>query len=214
MAMKDYEKEYHSFFHKKLLGDKEYYFFRSKYADRIYWKFFRNRKHGKFLEFGCGLGQNIYLHRHNTEGVDISEFCIGKCKDKGIKVTKQIESLASESFDGILSCHVLEHVEEPTKILKHFLRLLKKGGRLVLVLPVSIQRNMKPLPEAGHIFAWTIPTMWALLERVGFRVRHAKYNCASGFSLFYKLPFKLALFNLKVLGYIRKQREMILVAEK
>ena len=84
--MPHYEDKYHGFVHKNLLENSQYYQFRAKYASKIYWKYLK----GKVLEFGAGLGQNIFLHKDTAEGVDVSDFSIDFCKKKGIKVTKNI----------------------------------------------------------------------------------------------------------------------------
>ena len=67
-----YEKKYHTIVHKNLLENERYYLFRAKCADRFYWKYLR----GKILDFGCGLGQNIFLHKENSIGIEISEFAV------------------------------------------------------------------------------------------------------------------------------------------
>lgn len=202
-------------FHKKLLSDIKYYLFRARYADKIYWKYFENSKNGKFIEFGCGMGQNIFMHKKNSTGIDISNFAIKQCKKKGINVIKDIKKIDSGSIEGIICCHVLEHLEEPAYYLREFLRVLKKGGKLVLVLPANKNEGIKaPDFKAWHLYAWTVSAIWALLHTVGFKVKIAKFNYAFGFSLFYKLPLPFAMAVLKSSGYLRNQKEMIIVAEK
>ena len=43
--------------------------------------------------------------------------------------------LADNSFDYVFSCHCLEHMPDTIGTLKEWLRVLKPGGRLVLMLP-------------------------------------------------------------------------------
>src|SRR3989344_8154277 len=146
-----YTKKYHTEFHKYLLENKKYYLLRAQYADKVYWKYFKNVKNGTFLEYGCGLGQNIFLHKSNTIGLDISNFCINECNKRGIKTTKIING----KFDGILCCHVLEHLENPHFVLKKIYNSLKPKGILVLVLPIEkneIIRQFKPT-KSQHLFA-------------------------------------------------------------
>src|SRR3989338_8230297 len=131
--MPHYEDKYHGFVHKNLLENSQYYQFKKKYASKIYLKYLK----GKVLEFGAGLGQNIFLHKDTAEGVDVSDFSIDFCKKKGIKVTKNIKKIKDNTFDSILSVHCLEHLENPSGTLKELYRILKPSGRLLLVLPVS-----------------------------------------------------------------------------
>jgi hypothetical protein len=39
------------------------------------------------------------------------------------------------SYDFVLSCHNLEHIANPVKALREWIRVLKPGGSLILVLP-------------------------------------------------------------------------------
>ena len=43
--------------------------------------------------------------------------------------------ISNASYDFILSCHSLEHVANPLKALEEWSRVLKPGGKLILVLP-------------------------------------------------------------------------------
>ena len=70
----DYEEKYHQEIHKYLLKDEEYYTLRAKLAKERYFKNISESK--KILEFGCGLGQNIF-NLNNAEGYDISKFSLG-----------------------------------------------------------------------------------------------------------------------------------------
>lgn len=215
MRKATYDEEYHSFFHKRLLSDKRYYIFRAQYSKQAYWSLFKNPSKGIFIEFGCGIGQNIFLQRENTIGIDISDFARKKCSEFGIKTEKSIEKIRDSSIDGIFCCHVLEHLEEPSYFLKQFLRVLKKDGRLVLVLPISKTRTIKkPDFKSWHLYNWNVPAIWALLQTAGFKVQKAQFNYASGFSAFYKMPAKPAFTAIKLLGYLRNQKEMIIIADK
>ncbi len=208
-----YEKDYHSFFHKHLLNDERYYIFRARYAAKFYWPFFHLS--GDVMEFGVGLGQNICLSKDRAFGVDISDFCIANCAERGIKVLKDVGKVKSGSLSGVLCCHCLEHLENPIFYLKEFFRVLEPGGRIVLLLPVEPQkvRDFKPSPTQ-HLFAWNLQTIGDLLTLVGFKVKLGKFNYATGFSKFYRLPFGLAVYLIKTLGVLTDTKELLVVAEK
>lgn len=209
-----YEEEYHLKFHKNLLTNKEYYIFRAKISEKVYWKYLK----GKVLEFGCGLGQNIFLHKEDSIGIDISNFCIKECEGKGIKVVRDIKKIKKDSIDSILICHCLEHLENPIKILKEIYMILKKGGKIIVVLPVPTSRN-KPIKNfksdiAKHIFSWDFNSINELLSYVNFKVELNKFNYGYGYSKFYKLPFNLGYLFSKLIGFLMNKKEMIVVAEK
>jgi SAM-dependent methyltransferase len=46
-----------------------------------------------------------------------------------------LQPIASESYDLVLSSHTLEHVANPLRALREWMRVLRPGGALVLVLP-------------------------------------------------------------------------------
>lgn len=208
-----YEKKYHSTVHKNLLENEEYYSFRAKCADKDYWKYLQ----GRVLEFGCGLGQNIFLHKENSIGIEISEFALEVCKKNGIRTIRDIRDVRDNSLDGILCIHVLEHLVNPYEIIEEFHRVLKKSSRLVIALPHS-KRN-KPFRGfksdiAKHFYTWNFGSMNEILINVGFTVNLNKFNYAYGYSKFYSLPFKIATVLLVIFGRLAGKKEMVIVAEK
>jgi len=211
--MVNYEQEYHDKVHKNLINNSKYYLFRAKYADKIYWRYLK----GKVLEFGSGLGQNIFLHKAEAKGVDISEFSIRFCKKKGIDVAKDLKKIKSNSMDSILVSHCLEHLENPADNLREFYRILKRGGMLLIILPTWNEN--KPVENfksniSKHLYSWNFYEINELLRSVGFEIKLNKFNYASGFSVFYKWNFELALSLITILGKIRNKKEMLILAEK
>ena len=208
-----YEKEYHASVHENLLVNKRYYLFRAKCADRFYWRYLK----GKVLEFGCGLGQNIYLHREKSLGIDISDFAINECTKKGISVERDIKKIENGSFEGVLCIHTLEHLKTLYETIEEFYRILKKNGRLVIILPYS--KNNKPYKNfksdiARHFYNWDFSSINEILTEIGFKVKLNKFNYAYGFSKFYNLPFQLAVKLLNLLGRMKNKKEMIIVSKK
>ena len=208
-----YEREYHGFFHKHLLNSESYYKFRARYANEMYWHYFGDD--GRVMEFGIGLGQNVYFNRHRAFGVDISKFCASRCAERGIGVLDDVGKVKSSSVSGVLCCHCLEHLENPASFLREFFRVLKHKGRLVLLLPVESHRigSFRPSPTQ-HLFAWNFQTIGDLLSSVGFDVKVGRFNYATGFSRFYKLPYPVAAYFIRALGLLTGTREMMVVAEK
>jgi|GEM_PF-123760 len=93
------------------------------------------------LDVGCGTGTAIALminNRKNCKGIDISQTSISICLKKqlscevydGIKIP-----FTNDNFDLVGSFNVLEHTNEPKDFLNENLRVLKKGGYLIVACP-------------------------------------------------------------------------------
>lgn len=66
-----------------------------------------------------------------------------------------MEFIASNSYDFVLSSHVLEHTANPILALSEWIRVLKKQGTLVLLLPHKEKTfdHRRPVTTMGHLIA-------------------------------------------------------------
>ena len=70
-----------------------------------------------------------------------------------------------KSFDVILCSEVLEHVFEPTKVIKEFGRIIKPGGQLILTAPLGSGIHQAP----HHYFGGFTPYWYEkILKESGF----------------------------------------------
>ncbi len=99
--------------------------------------------------------------------------------------------LADGSCDAVLATEILEHLPDPAAALWEMRRVLKPGGRLVVTTPNAdfIHERLPSYAEhapgataspqadaAGHLFAFTLAELRALIRGVGFTVRAAGYE--------------------------------------
>lgn len=92
------------------------------------------------LDAGCGSGA---MFRHSWKqstkffvGCDIGDgITTNASLDAGVQATLGDLPFADESFDIIFSRYVLEHVADPERVFREFARVLRPGGRLLILTP-------------------------------------------------------------------------------
>jgi SAM-dependent methyltransferase len=71
-----------------------------------------------------------------------------------------LESVKDESFDFLHSSHCLEHLDNPVIAMENWIRVVKKGGHLVILLPDEdlFEQGVWPSRYSGpdHKTSWTI----------------------------------------------------------
>nr|WP_201763925.1 class I SAM-dependent methyltransferase [Archaeoglobus sulfaticallidus] len=102
-----------------------------------------NRK--KVLDVGCGTGfVSLILAElgHEVVGIDLSEGMLSKAREKAEEKGHNIlfkiddaENLAFEdnTFDAVIERHVLWTLPNPEKAIKEWVRVLRQGGKLILI---------------------------------------------------------------------------------
>jgi ubiquinone/menaquinone biosynthesis C-methylase UbiE len=97
------------------------------------------------LDIGCGTGSLSLLLAEQgwrVTGVDFSPAMIKQAEAKaaaaGHRITFSVmdaafPDLPPQSYDAIICRHLLWMLPEPTQVLERWLRLLRPGGRLILI---------------------------------------------------------------------------------
>lgn len=146
------------------------------------------RPAGKILDIGCGEGitlEKIIKKFPGREllGVDSSPSHVEVCQKEGLPVHRgdvyHLE-FETDSFDFCLLLEVIEHLGDPQKALQEINRVLKRGGRLVLIFPNDLLFKIARLAcgkfkeafcPAGHVRQWTPREMAGELNQAGFEIR-------------------------------------------
>jgi SAM-dependent methyltransferase/uncharacterized membrane protein YbhN (UPF0104 family) len=162
-AVEHYAHGYHSALLSRMMSDAEYYEIKAFCAARQYFGRFP-APHGRILEFGCGIGQNIAALT-DAVGYDVSPEAVEECTRRGIATIAQVDDIPEGHYDFVLCRHVLEHVEQPLDVLRQLLSYLRTDGTLILVLPKEGHRRV-PLDVDihRHLYCWTFRTINNLIH--------------------------------------------------
>ena len=89
------------------------------------------------------------------------------------------------SYSGAVSYNVLEHIDDHVAALRSMARLVRPGGRIVLIVP-AFPFAMSPVDIAtGHVRRYTKKTMVAAMTEAGLEVEKVQYANALGLLGYY-----------------------------
>lgn len=115
-------------------------------------KYIDPQKTEKILEIGCKKGTLVKKLQdlgYNVFGIDINPNNIKKGVAKNLKVMDAINlDFPDKSFDKVYSLHTFEHIADIEKAFQELARVLKPGGKAVLVYPREPIRGLFALPTA------------------------------------------------------------------
>jgi SAM-dependent methyltransferase len=124
-------------------------------------------KSARVLEIGAG-GSRVLPYLRHTFRYDVmgTDFSLGGCRllranlallgEEGGVVCEDLlaSSLRAETFDLAYSSGLIEHFDDTRAVVAEHVRLLKPGGRLVIIVP-----NLQGLQ--GRILKRLAPQLWA-----------------------------------------------------
>lgn len=132
-------------------------------------------KHAKVIDMGCGEGRTLNTLRDrgfkNSIGIDNTEESLRLCRKSGLKVGRDVfmrdaikTGYRKGEFDVLFSEGLLEHFEDPTRIIAEMARSSRKFilliqpnhysvyGWAISVLGRAIRNNMKEYPFEKEYF--------------------------------------------------------------
>ncbi|MFN8534332.1 MAG: glycosyltransferase [Dehalococcoidia bacterium] len=78
-------------------------------------------------------------------------------------------------FDTIVCMNVLEHLPNDGEVLGHFFRLLRPGGKLVLLVPANMWLYGSIDQAIGHYRRYSLRPLEKLVSLTGFRLIEGRY---------------------------------------
>ncbi len=143
--------------------------------------YLESKPHGRLLELGCGNGAMLSSMEElgwQAEGVDFDPAAVDKARLRGVTVhlgTLADQAFPDETFDAIAACHFIEHISDPLGTLRECRRILKPGGRLVLLTPNAgswahrvYQADWRGLEPPRHLGIFTPSAMAKITRQAGF----------------------------------------------
>jgi ubiquinone/menaquinone biosynthesis C-methylase UbiE len=140
-------KLYKNYFTKMHESEKHLTFTATRILNDDIIKIFKKHYKKNILDAGCGDGLFIESATRaglKCEGMDTNNDLLSVCRKKGFTVvygdlTKKLP-YKDGTFDGIYCSNVFEHLHEPEFAMHELLRILKKGGLLIVTVPEAHNR--------------------------------------------------------------------------
>lgn len=160
---------------------------------------------GRLLDVGCGSG--VFMQRMNslgwqTQGIDTDSVAIEQAQKKGLQVflgNLDSQYFASDYFDVITANHVFEHVHDPIGFLKEIYRILRPGGKMILVTPnfnslghKFFKKAWRGLEPPRHLFLYSPNSIQSLAKIIGM-TKISIHTTAVGASAIYKASRTIAV---------------------
>lgn len=144
-----------------------------------------SQPNASLLEVGCGSGWMLEIMKGlgwKVEGVDFDPSAVENARNKGLCVkcgTLSSQGYPDNHFDVITMSHLIEHVHEPLKLLQECYRILKPGGKLVIVTPnikalghTYFKESWLHLDPPRHLHIFTPDSLENITKKAGFNTTH------------------------------------------
>ncbi len=151
----------------------------------------------RLLEVGFGGGATLSLmsaRGWRAEGIDFDEAAVAGARARGMTVSAgdiRAQHYPDETFDAVISSHVIEHLHDPVGFVRECRRVLKPGGQLVLATPnaQSFGRAMFgpswfALDPPRHLLIFSEASLLATARKAGFDVYVTRHNARDADSVF------------------------------
>lgn len=148
--------------------------------------FINTLKPSKILEIGCGPGFLLSAidKKHRVSGLEISKLAAEHAKQFAPICNVPLEEarLEENSFDAVISHHVIEHVENPESFLSEIKKILKPEGLLILATPdfksvcaKLFKKNYRMLFDKTHINLFSFTSLKKMLTDYGFDITEVDF---------------------------------------
>lgn len=141
-------------------------------------------ENGSVLDIGCGNGE--YLLRLKSigwrcKGVEFNDTAVSICRSHALDVFQgelHAAGFESESFDFVTAHHLIEHVPNPSELMREIARITKTGGSVLIRTPNSeslgrswFGTNWYANDVPRHLFLFSAKNLELLAAHHGLQLR-------------------------------------------
>jgi SAM-dependent methyltransferase len=134
----------------------------------------------RVLDVGCGSGADLARLRDlgwSTEGLEFDHRAAEAARLRGLHVREgelSAQRYPSQTFDAVILSHVIEHVHDPVDLLSECSRILRPGGKVVILTPNAdslghryFGKHWRGLEVPRHLMIFTSGALGAVVTRAG-----------------------------------------------
>lgn len=132
---------------------------------------------GRVLDFGTGNGAALKSFLARFPGWTGDAYDVSSHKKREVLALPRVkyfyskeEDLSKYRYDAVILWHTLEHIFQPTQILKTIRMLLKPNGVLVLQVP-DLNRNPYDLGIYDHVSHFTRASLLRFMAAIGWKAK-------------------------------------------
>lgn len=158
---------------------------------------FEMKKGRILLDVGCGRGDFLEGFKHT--GLDVYGLDYEKCRSH-LTFEVQYANIETERFpfndqmfDVVFSKSLIEHLFNPENFMRECYRVLKPGGRIIIMTPDWISQQKIFFDDYTHRQPYTVTAVRDILHIFGFKEIISEH--------FYQLPILWRHPSLKILSY-------------
>jgi phosphatidylethanolamine/phosphatidyl-N-methylethanolamine N-methyltransferase len=115
---------------------------------------------GKVLEVGVGNGSHLkFYQNHQITGIDISSAMLKHAEKQKSPLIELMEMsgeqllFEDQKFDYVVMSHVIAVAENPNKLISEASRVLKNGGKLLILNHFTPNNPLKYLDQFFQVFS-------------------------------------------------------------
>ncbi|MBD3291738.1 MAG: methyltransferase domain-containing protein [Armatimonadia bacterium] len=139
-------------------------------------RFAPEREPRVILDAGCGTGGTLSHLRGMGElwGCDVAPEALAACRKRGFDRLKrspvQALDFSDDRFDVVVSCDVIEHIEEDRRAMGEMARVLRPGGILVMTVPAHRWLWSAHDEALDHLRRYETAPLREMIESAGLKL--------------------------------------------